>query len=365
MNARPRVIAFYLPQFHPIPENNEWWGKGFTEWRRVGSAKPLFRKHQQPVIPADLGYYDLRLRETREEQCQLARRAGIEGFCYWHYWFGNGKRLLEGPFNDVVNSGEPDFPFCLGWANESWKSKVWGGVGKDRTLIEQQYCGKDDDERHFYAILPALRDHRYIRMNGHPLFYLYKPDQHPYLQEFIAHWNVLAKKEGVSDKLFWVAQVEDANARFRYINLGIDAVSISPNVLMQKEYKSRSSLWRKVIYLHRMLLNRPLVLDYARSVRSFDIIENREENVIPTILPNWDHSPRSGKYAVVLQSSTPEKFKKHAKKVILDTNGKVNTFVFLKSWNEWGEGNYMEPDTIWGNQYIDALGDLLGIGHVK
>ena len=125
MNRKARVIAYYLPQFHPIPENDEYWGKGFTEWTNVGKAKPLFKGHYQPRVPADLGYYDLRMSEIREAQADLARDAGIEGFCYWHYWFGNGKQLLERPFNEVLASGKPDFPFCLGWANHSWTTKTW------------------------------------------------------------------------------------------------------------------------------------------------------------------------------------------------------------------------------------------------
>ena len=160
MAKKARVIAFYLPQYHPIPENDKWWGKGFTEWTNVGRAKPLFRGHYQPRVPADLGYYDLRLPEVREAQAELAREAGIEGFCYWHYWFGNGKRLLERPFNEVLASGKPDFPFCLAWANESWKGFLHGVKGHN-TLIEQNYFGADDYETHFREILPAFLDHRY------------------------------------------------------------------------------------------------------------------------------------------------------------------------------------------------------------
>lgn len=162
-----RFIAFYLPQYHIIPENNEWWGPGFTEWTSVARAKPLFRGHKQPHIPADLGFYDLRVPETREAQAQLAKEAGVEGFCYWHYWFGNGKRLLERPFTEVVSSGKPDFPFCLAWANHSWYKKQWDlkAKGKDILLIEQKYPGVKDYEDHFYALLEAFKDKRYIKVN--------------------------------------------------------------------------------------------------------------------------------------------------------------------------------------------------------
>ena len=143
---KARAIAFYLPQFHPVPENNEWWGKGFTEWTNVVKARPLFKGHYQPHLPADLGFYDLRLPEVREAQARLAKEHGIEGFCYWHYWFGNGKRILERPFNEVLLSNKPNFPFCLGWANESWTGIWHGNPGK--VLVEQQYPGKQDYIEH-------------------------------------------------------------------------------------------------------------------------------------------------------------------------------------------------------------------------
>lgn len=173
---KARIIAFYLPQYHPIPENDAWWGKGFTEWTNVGKAKPLYRGHYQPRVPADLGYYDLRVPETRQAQADMARSYGVEGFMYWHYWFGGGKRLLERPFNEVLASGEPDFPFALAWANETWKGFAHGLANRN-TLIEQRYLGEQDYIDHFHAVLPAFRDRRYITVDGKPLFMVYKPDR--------------------------------------------------------------------------------------------------------------------------------------------------------------------------------------------
>ena len=169
MYKKARVIAFYLPQYHPIPENDMFWGKGFTEWTNVGKAKPLFKGHYQPKVPADLGYYDLRLPEVREEQVNLAKYAGIEGFCYWHYWFGSGKELLERPFNEVVNSGHPNFPFCLGWANHTWSTKTWSASNsqfKETVIMEQTYPGEEDYKLHFNTYLKAFKDSRYIRVDG-------------------------------------------------------------------------------------------------------------------------------------------------------------------------------------------------------
>ena len=174
---KARIIALYLPQYHPIPENDEWWGKGFTEWTNVAQAKPQFRGHYQPRIPADLGFYDLRLPEVREQQAQLAREAGIEGFCYYHYWFGNGRQLLERPFNEVLESGKPDFPFCLCWANHNWTNKTWQkgkSLRSDSMIMKMEYS-MEDHKKHFMALLPAFRDERYIKVDGKPLFGVWSP----------------------------------------------------------------------------------------------------------------------------------------------------------------------------------------------
>ena len=189
---KARVIAFYLPQFHPIPENDKYWGKGFTEWTNVAKARPLFKGHYQPHIPADLGFYDLRLPEIREQQAELASEAGIEGFCYWHYWFGNGKQLLERPFNEVVASGKPNFPFCLAWANHDWTTATWKKGMKGGMIAEQLYLGKEDHIQHFNTLLPAFKDERYIRVDGKLLFLIYDPYRFEHVEEFIETWHKLA-----------------------------------------------------------------------------------------------------------------------------------------------------------------------------
>ena len=191
-----RLIAFYLPQFHPIPENDEWWGKGFTEWTNVAKARPMYRGHYQPHVPSDLGFYDLRVPETRKAQAELAGEYGIEAFCYYHYWFA-GRRILERPFNEVLASGQPNFPFCLCWANETWTG-VWYGES-DRTLIEQTYPGPRDHEQHFAALLPAFRDRRHVLVDGKPLLVIFRPRQLPSPVETLSLWRSMAETLGLRD----------------------------------------------------------------------------------------------------------------------------------------------------------------------
>src|ERR1700744_6576734 len=188
-----RLIAFYLPQFHPIPENDLWWEAGFTEWTNVAKAKPLFQGHRQPRLPSDLGFYDLRVPEVREQQAQLARDSGVEGFCYWHYWF-SGRRVLERPFEEVLASGRPDFPFCLAWANQSWTG-IWHGNPKTK-LISQEYPGIEDQKQHFDWALKAFRDDRYLKVDGRPIFVVYDPGNLPKESSFLDHWRELSAGGG-------------------------------------------------------------------------------------------------------------------------------------------------------------------------
>src|SRR5437899_636840 len=193
-SQRARALAFYLPQFHPIPENDEWWGPGFSEWTNTAKARPLFPGHMQPHIPADLGFYDLRLPESREAQATLARSYEVEAFCYWHYWF-SGRRILERPFAEVLKSGEPKLPFCLGWANQTW-SGIWHG-DPDRILIEQTFPGAADHEAHFNSVFQAFADERYVRVAGKPLFYVYRPLAIPEVSRFTDLWRKLADRAGL------------------------------------------------------------------------------------------------------------------------------------------------------------------------
>ncbi|MEI8108854.1 MAG: glycoside hydrolase family 99-like domain-containing protein, partial [Verrucomicrobiota bacterium] len=231
--SKPRLVAFYLPQFHPIPENSQWWGAGFTEWTNVTKAKPLFPNHYQPRLPADLGFYDLRVPESRAAQADLARSAGVEAFCYWHYWFA-GRRVLERPFNEVLASKEPDFPFCLAWANDTW-SGHWYGAPK-RTLIEQTYPGPDDHERHFYSLLPAFLDPRYLRVHDRPIFTLFRPKSLPNPQAFIDLWQKLAAQNGLPG-IHFIAHLFDHELDFPWKSLGFHAAVVTNELkLLHKRF---------------------------------------------------------------------------------------------------------------------------------
>jgi len=357
----PVIIAYYLPQYYPFKENNEWWGEGFTEWTNVGKAKSLFRGHYQPKVPADLGYYDLRLPETKQKQVDLAKEAGVTAFCYWHYWFGNGRVLLERPLEDILKVGEPDFPFCLGWANESWKSKVWNTENSDldKILMEQQYPGEDDIIKHFIYVKKAISDRRYLRIDDRPVFVVYKPFLHPDIKNFILRWNMLIKKAGIANSFFFIAHTVDSSEINVLLKMNFDAV----NIVRTGEYRFNKRVISQIPFqlFKYKCCNQPLKLDYSFISKYFIQQQDVMENVFPTLIPNWDHTPRSGKHGVVFHNSTPELFKKHvlaALNIIQNKNPNYQ-ILFLKSWNEWGEGNYMEPDLKFGKGYIKALKDAL------
>lgn len=378
---RTRVIALYLPQFHPIPENDRWWGPGFTEWTNVVKAKPLFRGHAQPKIPADLGFYDLRLPETRIRQAELAREAGIEGFCYYHYWFGHGRQLLERPFNEVVASGEPDFPFCLCWANHTWSNKTWerkSAMQKNSVLMEQEYPGVEDDTAHFNSLLTAFRDKRYMKVDGKLLFVVYNPYDMPQPRAFIDTWRRLAKEHGLPGFHFvgmtpstLTFKVMPDGTRQRAVpnlsssahifqsvlDMGFDAVNSMGKRRGEMLYEGKWMNLAKTALRHIGLPTGSMRYDYAKTVRHFFAPEDRWENVYPTLLPQWDRTPRVASYDGVYVHATPEKFQQHIRQAmeLIADKQEEHRILFLKSWNEWGEGNYVEPDLQYGHGFLDAI----------
>jgi hypothetical protein len=355
MRRKARVISFYLPQFHLIEENSEWWGPGFTEWHSVNKARPLYKGHEQPKVPADLGYYDLRVPETRKSQAELAKYAGVEGFCYWHYWFGGKKRLLERPFQEVLKSGQPDFPFALGWANHNWYQKLWDPKGKkDKLLIEQQYLGVEDYQNHFFdCLLPAFRDNRYIRVDNKPLFVIYSLENRSEIKKIIECWHQLAVQNGL-EGIYFVAVQRD-ESELEVLNLGFSAMYRLQNYL--KSYEQQPLLIKIFLYARLKLFNIPRLIGYDRLLKDLYSDVEYKDHSIPIIIPNYDHTPRSGNRGFVLTGSSPVKFGKQVRKALSYLHAKTDDkkLLFLVSWNEWGEGNYMEPDTKFGNGYIEAL----------
>ncbi len=362
---RLKVIAYYLPQFHSIPENDEWWGEGFTEWVNVKKAKPLFKGHKQPNVPSpELGYYNLLDNETRRKQTELAKEAGIDGFCYWHYWFGNGVELLEKPFKMMLADKSNQHGFCLGWANETWKRKQWRKDGHgDVNLAEQVYPGKEDDEAHFYAYLEAFKDERYMKYQGRPIFLIYRPLDHPYIKEFIERWNNLARDNGFEDGFCFIAELNYRYDMVDYLkSVGFDFVTAKRCSITELPF-----LKKLLGVIKNIVLGRPSrVVDYSSTIPYQYTDKDKELNILPAILPNWDHSPRSGKKCHIIHNSTPELFYKLAKQTLKKRDEKFPyPIMFIKSWNEWGEGNYMEPDNVWGKGYILALKKAVEEHNVK
>lgn len=360
MSNKVKVIAFYLPQFHPIPENDEWWGNGFTEWTSVGRAKKYYRKHYQPRVPADLGYYDLRLPQVRRQQADLAKEAGISAFCYWHYWFGNGKQLLETPLQEVVKLGEPDFPFCLGWANHTWWNKSWNREKQTiipKPLILQTYPGEKDIDNHFFTMLPMFKDKRYFRLHGRLLFLIYAPLDIPDFKYFKNRWNELAIQNNLPG-FYFIANTENISNLEDSSLKEFDAVSFSRlHSVWNVENRIKNFILlvtRNISRLFGYSLNK---ISYEKAIEYMDDIYYTKNKIYPNIVPGWDNSPRRGPGAFIFQNSTPELFKKHVDMILSRIKNKPDEdkVIFLKSWNEWAEGNYLEPDLKWGKDYIVAL----------
>lgn len=362
-----RPIAFYLPQYHPIPENNEWWGSGFTEWTNVALARPLFRGHYQPHIPGQLGFYDLRNPESREEQAALARAYGVAGFCYYHYWFA-GRRILERPLTEALASGKPDFPLCVCWANETWTG-VWHGAPK-RILIEQTYPGDDDTRRHFDTLLPVFLDKRYMEFCGKKIFIIYRPENLPNPERTLTLWRILAQKNNIALHIVGTS----ADVEWRPENDGFDAKILLPNINWRgwaswnrplARIKQEIQIRRGVPKLYQQSEVNERYLDTFRSNRAA-----MGNGVYPCLTHAWDNTPRSGINGVTFLGSTPEKYDELIAKTLrvmretMSSDSKneersaqiyKDTPIFLRAWNEWAEGNHLEPDRKYGTAYLDVI----------
>lgn len=339
-------IAYYLPQFHRLKFNDDYWGKGFTEWTNTVKAKPLFKGHYQPHIPADLGFYDLSVASSRREQAALAQQYGVGGFCYWHYWFRKNEEVMEMPFKEVLKDDAITLPFCLAWANHDWHD-----VKTREIIIKQEYGGLDDYKAHYNSISSAFHDKRYISHEGRPIFVVFSPFEIPDAMSFINYWQDLAKEDQLPG-IYFIAIVKRDWEIEKALQLGFDAV----NIMRLQEFEfQRGRLTSFIESIKHKYLRKPYVYDFRKAMRYFVSEKDKEENVIPTIISGWDHTPRSGMNALVLDRFSPSVFSEHIKEVFSEIEVKDNKLVFIRAWNEWAEGNHLEPDLKYGLGYLEAL----------
>src|SRR3984957_3492406 len=343
---KPKALAFYLPQYHPIPENDEWWGKGFTEWHNVTKARPLFPGHYQPQLPGELGYYDLRVPEVRIAQAELAREHGVHGFVYYHYWF-HGRRLLERPFEEVLASGVPEFPFALCWANEEW-TRGWDAQ-TGHVLVRQEFS-EADDRAHIRDLLRAFKDPRYITIDGRPLMLIYRPALIPDLIRTSEIWRSEVQRAGFPDLyLCWVESWGIPPGGQGPKPFGLDAsVGFMP-VLGKQWHPALGTLGD-----HR-------ILDYESAVTSAIEFLDRPWKRFPSVMVGWDNTARRARGATIYHDATPERYEQWLR-VTADSLANVRAeenYLFILAWNEWAEGNHLEPDQRYGRAFLEATRSVL------
>lgn len=353
-----QAIAFYLPQFHPIEENDRWWGRGFTEWTNVSRARPLFPGHYQPHLPADLGFYDLRLPEARAAQAELAQEAGIGGFCYYHYWFG-GRRLLERPFESVLSSGTPDLPFCLCWANENW-TRRWDGLNQE-ILMAQDHS--DANDRAFIRdLFRAFDDPRYIRIAGKPLLLVYRTEILPDAARTAEIWREECHKAGIGEIHLCRGEtfsIEDPAERgfdssYEFPPLLMPVVKLEPEEAMGPEATEAAARFNGRLHSYE---------DLADYVTHRKAVPWRRFNGVSV---SWDNSARVGDRAMIWLDATPERYArwlmKAAEQTVLN-NPVGERILFINAWNEWAEGCHLEPDQHYGHGWLTATRAALAAVH--
>jgi lipopolysaccharide biosynthesis protein len=338
-----RAIAFHLSQFHPIPENDAWWGRGFTEWTNVTRARANFVGHWQPHLPADHGFYDLRVPEVLEQQAGLARAHGIHGFCFYYYWF-SGKRLLERPVDTMLRSGKPDFPYCFCWANENW-TRRWDGA--DHEILIAQNPSRADDERLIADLLPHFRDDRYLRVDGKPLFIVYRIGVLPDARASADAWREACRRAGIGDIYLCAAKTYDTEDP---TTLGFDAVVEFPPHGLRTPPLNASLDIVNPAFTGQVIDYRRFVLDVlARPEPSFTLYR--------TVFPAWDNAPRRPDASLTFINATPEIYEIWLREMIARTverHPPSRRLVFINAWNEWAEGAHLEPDRRYGDQFLRA-----------
>lgn len=342
-----RVIAFHLPQFHPIPENDRWWGKGFTEWTNVTRARPLFAGHHQPQLPTDLGFYDLRLPEVRAAQAELARQSGVEGFCYYYYWFA-GKRLLERPLDEMLQSGQPDFPFCLCWANENW-TRRWDGQ-ENEILIAQEHS-PEMNRAFAESVLPYLRDPRYIRIHGRPLLVVYRAALLPNLRETVAQWREVFRAHGIGEVHISAVLSFGFEAPAEH---GFDSgIEFPPQSLtLQMVHPATVGATNFVGRL----------FDYEQEVVDAIGKPHRGGTTFPCVMPGWDNTARRKQSSLVFLNSNPGTYEFWLRSAVETARARLHgdeRLVFVNAWNEWAEGTHLEPDDRNGHAFLAATRNVV------
>jgi 2-polyprenyl-3-methyl-5-hydroxy-6-metoxy-1,4-benzoquinol methylase len=341
-----KALAFYLPQFHPIPENDEWWGKGFTEWTNVTRAKPQFPGHYQPHVPGELGYYDLRIPEVREAQAALARDHGIHGFVYYHYWF-NGKRLLERPFEEVLASGSPDFPFALCWANEEWTRNWDASTG---TVLMPQEFSEEDDLAHIRWLAKAFKDDRYIKVDGRPMMLVYRAQQLPDPKRTFAIWREEAKKLGIPD--LYLCYVESHGPPPG----GPAAFGMDASVDFMPLPDEQVPMYAPVEGTRGMRL-----IDYPATSANHLRRPRPAWKRFPSVMVGWDNTARRPYGATMYAGATPDAYQRWLREAVrcVAKVPEEENFVFLLAWNEWAEGNHLEPDQQYGRSWLESTKAVL------
>jgi hypothetical protein len=359
MNKKIKPIAIYLPQFHPTPENDEWWGKGFTEWTNVTKAKSLFKGHYQPQLPSDLGFYDLRLEETRIAQAEMAKQYGIEGFSYYHYWF-KGKRLIERPFEDTLKSKKPDFPFCLFWANETW-SRRWLGEEKE-ILIKQEYS-KEDDQNHADYLANVFQDERYITVNNRPVFIIYRPTDLPNPSETIAIIKeTCIKKNGVEPYL--VASNSHCDDIQKLMGFGFDQILFFKPKMVLPDVFNDNFLYRRLkrnLFNHGVFDGKLKIYTYQEALEYMERVEPKSfNNIIPCVFVGWDNTARRKEKGIIMKDNTPELFQGEINRVVkkIKDSDENTGLLFINAWNEWAEGNHLEPDHKNGDKFLNCIKNI-------
>lgn len=358
-----RTLCFYLPQYHPDPDNDRWWGKGFTDWRNVARARPRFAGHHQPRIPADLGFYDLRLADSRQAQADLARAYGITGFCYYHYWF-QGRRPLRAPLDAVLSSGEPDFPFCLCWANENW-TRAWDGL--DHELLLRQQYSEADDTAHREWLAGVFADRRYLRIDGRPLFLVYRPDRIPNLAQWIERWRRQLQAKGLPD--LYLCAVNSGLVTMtdpELIAQGCDAtVDFQPNREdfpppqgLRSRLYGRLQTWLpdRIYQALKLRVAANKRIDYRTMAGKLAARDWPDQyRRFPCVFPSWDNSPRRAS-ATIIQNTDPATYRQWLAAAVRQVRSypQEEQLVFINAWNEWAEGCHLEPDLRSGHAFLDA-----------